>query len=571
MLTSIARPSCLGRFHASLARRILPFAVARVAAFSTSGTANGTGVTRTAISLLGPTNAGKSVLMNLLTQSEVSIVHGTAGTTADPKISVMELHGRIGPVRLLDTPGINEQGELGSLKRDKALQTIGQCDVAVIVADPFKADPSADSVADILKQVERRQAMNRLVEEQEVNEHQEKANTSPKGGRPTPVPLLVFNLRADKVKELEAQPGGSVEMLLEDFEKKVVERMRSSSDKNNDLSNDKRMSSLPSLPPTLAVDFSAVKASRDRIIGFLEQYADPRPKSVSVLPESLARDTHSQGYSPTVFLNIPMDQQTPGLRLLRPQAMVQEALIRNYVGTYCYRMDLGMARSDNASERQTEKDRFLRTLDPLLKSGDMPLMITDSQAIDVVAPWTLDEEGNEICPITTFSITMIRYLSGGRLGYFVDGLRKLDNMVAGHATPKVTGTWKILIAEACNHTRLNMEKQCADIGTVQLPNHLNSVLGKENVEFEYSFGKHVIADPTRFDLVVHCGACMLNHQQTEQRVGDLMAAGVPATNYGLLLSRIQSPRTLTRVLKPWGIEYDHEEEEKLVEIDPLVV
>lgn len=41
----------------------------------------------------------------------------------------------------------------------------------------------------------------------------------------------------------------------------------------------------------------------------------------------------------------------------------------------------------------------------------------------------------------------------------------------------------------------------------------------------------------------------------DARVADLLAPGVPATNYGLLLSRIQSPRTLSRVLKPWGIDY----------------
>jgi len=501
--------------------------------------------------------------MNLLTQSEVSLVHDTAGTTADPKICVMELHGRIGPVRLLDTPGIDEKGELGALKREKAFQTIGQCDVAVIVADPFKMEQSAASVSDLLVEVKKAQAKKEMVEQQEVNDPQ--ATVVSKRGRPVPVPLLVFNLRQDEVKKLEAQSDGSVEMLLEDFEKDVTERLTGS------LPDKTESGEPPTLPPALAIDFKDVKNSRDRVIGFLERHADPRPKSVSVLPEWLTQDTHSKGYSPTVFLNIPMDQQTPGMRLLRPQAMVQEALIRNYVGTYCYRMDLGMARSDDSKENKTEKQRFLRSLEPLLKSGDMPLLITDSQAIDIVAPWTLDSTGKEIVPITTFSVTMIRYLSGGRLGYFVDGLRQLDMMISGQVTPrnKETGRWKILIAEACNHTRLNMEKQCADIGTVQLPNHLKAALGEQNVEFDYMFGKHVIADPTKFDLVVHCGACMLTHQQTEQRVGDLMAAGVPATNYGLLLSRIQSPKTLTRVLKPWGIDYDSEEE--IIENDPLVV
>ena len=74
--------------------------------FSTSLTANGTGVCRTALGILGATNSGKSSLMNLLAQSQVSIVNEKEGTTADPTVCVMELHGKIGPVRLLDTPGL---------------------------------------------------------------------------------------------------------------------------------------------------------------------------------------------------------------------------------------------------------------------------------------------------------------------------------------------------------------------------------------------------------------------------------------------------------------------------------
>jgi small GTP-binding protein len=446
---------------------------------SVSGNSNST-VPRTAISLLGAVNAGKSVLMNLLTQSDVSLVHSTAGTTADPKICAMELHGCIGPVRLLDTPGINEQGELGRRKRVRAFDTIGECDVALIVADPFEAD-QVESVADILKQVQRRQEMNRIVQEQvddmSSNDKEsagEENSSGSNSSRPTPVALLTFNIRHDKAKMIEAT-GGSVSMLLEDFERNLLEKMKAKEGKG------KPDAAVSSLPPILAVDFASTNsASRDRIIGFLERHVDPRrPKAVHLLPDWLAKDTHDinnggcQSSSPTVFLNIPMDQQTPGMRLLRPQAMIQEALIRNYISTFAYRMDLGMARSDDPVQVQKEKDRFLRAMAPLLKtknssvSGDLALLITDSQAIDVVAPWTLDEStGEEIVPITTFSIAMIRYLSGGRLGYFVDGLRVLDQMVQGKVSPRNGEKYKILIAEACNHTRLNMEKECADIGTV---------------------------------------------------------------------------------------------------------
>lgn len=119
---------------------------------------------------------------------------------------------------------------------------------------------------------------------------------------------------------------------------------------------------------------------------------------------------------------------------------------------------------------------------------------------------------------------MIRYLSGGRLRYFTDGLRKLDQMIAGEATP-VNGIgrkWRVLISESCNHTRLNIEKECADIGTVQLPRHLSAVLGEDNVEIEYAFGKHVLFDPSKFDCAIHCGGCMVTPRQMDARIADLV-------------------------------------------------
>jgi hypothetical protein len=408
--------------------------------------------------------------MNLLTQSNTSIVHETAGTTTDPKVCTMELHGTIGPVRLFDTPGINERGELGRLKKDRAIRTIGQCDVAVIVADPFHMEHTLQCVPELLHEVQKRQEANRVAQrvanmtnkDDDDNNNNNKIDqdkTSMMLGSTSchPVALLVFNLREDKVKELEQQQGKTVSMLLEELEAKLVDRLTKLQQQDEDGQDSPGPPpSPPKLPPTLAVDFTNVESSRDRIIGFLERNADPRPSSVAVLPESIV-DTHKDGTSPTVVLNIPMDQQTPSMRLLRPQAMIQEALIRNYVSTVAYRMDLTLARFGSPTEVQKEKDRFLRMLDPLRTSGDLSLLITDSQAIDVVAPWTVDDStGTELVPITTFSIAMIRYLSGGRLSYFVDGLRRLDGMMDGTVPPRADGTYRVLITEACNHTRLNM-------------------------------------------------------------------------------------------------------------------
>ena len=584
-------------------------------------------IPRTTISIMGNMNVGKSALMNLLTQTTTSIVSNIAGTTTDSKICNMELHESLGPIRLLDTPGINEKSSnsssigfgnngvvdnLGEMKRQSAFSTIGTSDVVIIVVDPLiQDDPksleeSITSVVDILQQVQQRQVLNTQAYNNNNNNNDDSSDALSKldhnSKTLTPIPLLIYNIRQDKVQEIlktttkkKNKKTGSedddddtkhvvVADSIERIEQMILVELK------------KRNLAAVSLPPTLAVDFFAAgnntanASSRDRIISFLEtSITNPRNKEkASLLPNWLLQDSvkchevvsdHEQPLiNRSVLLNIPMDQQTPHSRLLRPQAMIQETLLRNYISTICYRMDLNYARSTNNPKLvQLEKQRFQQTLQTFISSNDtselspLPLLITDSQAIDIVGPWTIDDNtGKELVQITTFSIAMIHYLSGGRLQYFVDGLQKLDDVVSGKIVKPVnetsSGKWKILISEACNHTRLNMEKECADIGTVQIPNHLSNVLGGEdNVEFDYAFGKYGATTScyysnssqiSQYDLVVHCGGCMLTPQQMDSRVADLQASGVACTNYGLLLSKIQSPQTLSRVLRPWGINYD---------------
>lgn len=57
----------------------------------------------------------------------------------------------------------------------------------------------------------------------------------------------------------------------------------------------------------------------------------------------------------------------------------------------------------------------------------------------------------------------------------------------------------------------------------------------------------------RFSLAIHCGGCMVDHQKIRARIMDLKEAGVPVTNYGLLLSYAHSPAALERALQPWGL------------------
>ncbi|OJF76987.1 MAG: [FeFe] hydrogenase H-cluster maturation GTPase HydF [Treponema sp. CETP13] len=86
------------------------------------------------IGFFGKRNAGKSSLVNAVTNQNLSIVSSVLGTTTDPVLKSMELLP-LGPVVIIDTPGFDDQGELGKLRIQKAKQVLVKTDVAVLVSD----------------------------------------------------------------------------------------------------------------------------------------------------------------------------------------------------------------------------------------------------------------------------------------------------------------------------------------------------------------------------------------------------------------------------------------------------
>ncbi|MEE3410730.1 MAG: [FeFe] hydrogenase H-cluster maturation GTPase HydF [Treponema sp.] len=92
------------------------------------------GANKIHISFLGAMNAGKSSLVNAVTSQDMSVVSSAPGTTTDPVKKSMELLP-LGPVLLIDTPGYDDTGELGSLRVQKTMDAIRQSDAAVLVLD----------------------------------------------------------------------------------------------------------------------------------------------------------------------------------------------------------------------------------------------------------------------------------------------------------------------------------------------------------------------------------------------------------------------------------------------------
>ena len=105
---------------------------------------------RTHIGIFGKRNAGKSSVINALTGQNLAIVSDVKGTTTDPVLKAMELLP-LGPVVMIDTPGLDDEGELGTLRIQKAYQILNKTDIALLVVDATEGMTAEDTA--ILKRI----------------------------------------------------------------------------------------------------------------------------------------------------------------------------------------------------------------------------------------------------------------------------------------------------------------------------------------------------------------------------------------------------------------------------------
>ncbi len=145
------------------------------------------------------------------------------------------------------------------------------------------------------------------------------------------------------------------------------------------------------------------------------------------------------------------------------------------------------------------------------------IVITDSQVFGQVAKDTPKE-----VPLTSFSILFARYK--GSLEQAVEGAKRLDSLEDGD---------RVLMAEGCTHHR-----QCDDIGTVKLPRWIREYTRK-NLDFAHVSGTEFPEDLSSYQLVVHCGGCMLNRKEMEGRLRRAAGQQVAMTNYGILIAKMK--------------------------------
>jgi len=407
---------------------------------------------RVHIGFFGRCNAGKSTLINMLTDQPVSLVSEVAGTTTDPVSKSMEILP-LGPVVITDTAGIDDTTELGTLRMEKTEEVVKKINLAVYV---LRADeePTADDMhwLGLLKQ------------------------------NNVPIALFINEINAEIDKE---------------------------NDKENNIENKTDASTYvethKGLSELATVIGSADFTSQDKRLELLDLLGGLTPLDVEG-DQTLLQGLVEEG--DTIILVCPIDSAAPKGRLILPQVQtIREILDYKGLALVC----------------QTEE------LPAMINSLKYPpkMVICDSQAFDRV-----DELTPDTIPLTSFSILMARFK--GKLQDLVAGVEAIKNLKAGS---------KVLISEGCTHRR-----QCDDIGTVKIPNLLKKQ-GHTDLQLEFTSGGAFPKDVSQYDLIIHCGACMLTRREVLRRIECAVVQGTPIVNYGVLIAALHG--ILERAISPF--------------------
>ncbi len=212
-------------------------------------------------------------------------------------------------------------------------------------------------------------------------------------------------------------------------------------------------------------------------------------------------------------LVVPIDKEAPKGRLILPQVQSIRDLL------------------DGDSWCLVVKERELRAALSALNKKPK-LVVTDSQAFLKVAADTPHD-----VPMTSFSILFARFK--GDLVTQVMGTRAIDGLRSGD---------RVLIAEACTHHPIG-----EDIGRVKIPRWITQYAGGK-IQFDHTQGHDFPSDLSPYKLVIHCGACMWNRKEMLSRILRCREAGVPITNYGLVIA--YSLGIFERALEPFPAAFE---------------
>ncbi len=326
--------------------------------------------------------------MNAVTGQNLSVVSDVKGTTTDPVYKTMELLP-LGPVMVIDTPGIDDEGELGRLRVTKSRQVLNKTDIAILVVDGSVGMQKEDT------------EMQELFEKKQIPY------------------LIVFN-KADLVSG--PHKDAACDLTAENTESDSAVCAGKNHEGNNSatFSGIQNHQSAASVMVTAAAHSTEVKYVVHVSARTGEGIEELKNRIGALRPTEEERDLLEGLVNPgdVVILVTPIDKAAPKGRLILPQQQTIRALL------------------DHGCMTMVVRDTELA--DALSKLPQAPdLVITDSQAFGKVSK--IVPEG---IPMTSFSILFARYK--GDLKQAVAGVSMLDSLQDGD---------KVLISEGCTHHR----------------------------------------------------------------------------------------------------------------------
>jgi len=246
------------------------------------------------------------------------------------------------------------------------------------------------------------------------------------------------------------------------------------------------------------------------VMDFRQALLDSAPEDFVTNPTILG---DLVGPGEVAVLVVPIDKEAPKGRLILPQVQA----IRDLLDSDAYCLVVKERELRHALERLAAPPR---------------LVVTDSQAFLKVAADTPPD-----VLLTSFSILFARFK--GDLTSQVLGTLAVDRLKTGD---------RILIAEACSHHPI-----AEDIGRVKIPRWLTQYVGGK-LDFVHVQGHDFPEDLTAYKLVIHCGACTANRREVLGRIMRCRQAGVPVSNYGLVIA--YSLGIFQRALEPFPAAMD---------------
>ena len=444
------------------------------------------------IGFFGRCNAGKSTLINMLTDQSVSLVSDVAGTTTDPVSKAMEILP-LGPVVITDTAGIDDTTELGTLRMEKTEEVVKKINLAVYVLRTDE-EPTSDDMhwLGLLKQ-------NNVPVALFINE----INS-------TKFDKHLYKNDIDELKENIVESKGTIKESVDNISKATNNLDDSKDIVGKVILGERYIADHTGLSDLVTVIGSADFTSDAKRLELLDLLGGLTPLDVEG-EQTLLHGLVEEG--DTIILVCPIDSAAPKGRLILPQVQtIREILDHKGLALVC----------------QTEE------LPAMIHSLKNPpkMVICDSQAFDRV-----DELTPDSIPLTSFSILMARFK--GKLQDLVAGVKAIKNLKAGS---------KVLISEGCTHRR-----QCDDIGTVKIPNLLKKQ-GYTDLQLEFTSGGAFPKDVSQYDLIIHCGACMLTRREVLRRIECAVVQGTPIVNYGVLIAALHG--ILERAISPFVDELE---------------